>query len=152
MPDRLTTRREFLQGFVPSWLTARTLKVTAIIAVVFVAASWAIESVRRNGLATNLKLFGLLCAAALLIGIASFVRQRIAALRHRFPPVVVALGATIGVLLHFAVSAAVGAYLYHRWQSGDDLTAVALGLVVTTIMAFRDELNRRRTCQKDGAA
>ena len=148
MPDRLTTRREFLQGIVPSWLTARTLKATTIIVAVFVAASWAIESARRNGLANNLKLLGLLCAVALLIGIIAFVRQKLVALSGRLPPAIIAFGATLGVLLHFGVTAATGAYLYHRWQSGDDLTAVAIALAMSAVITFRDELNRRNTCQK----
>lgn len=152
MPDRLTTRREFLQGIVPRWVTARTLKVAAFIAVVFVVASWAIESVRRNGFATNLKLLGLLGAVALFIGVTAFARQKLLSLRGQLSPAIVALGATIGVLLHFGVMAATGAYLHHRWQNGADLSAVAIALAMGAIAIFRDELNRRRTCQKDGDA
>lgn len=143
MPQASLTRRDFLRALVPAWLTVRAFTFATLgIAALFIVSAMVSEA-KSERLWANLRGLGIVCAAGLLLWLVARLVAAIASRSRQFPPAIAALVTVLGRLVTMAATAAFGAYLYVRWQNGDDLLGVAISLGVFALAHFRDEWARR---------
>ncbi|HSI10286.1 MAG: hypothetical protein ACAH89_07665 [Rariglobus sp.] len=129
-------RRDFLRSLQPSWLTLKTLKILAIAAL----AVCVLSLVRKLGILSMLKTLGFISGfllVAWLVGRLLEISKRFYSQLSPFPR---ALLKVTGQIIQFSMLGACGAYIYMKWERGDELHELLFGLVIFFIFRVRDQL------------
>lgn len=141
--ESLLTRRVFLQGLVPPWLTKRTARFAGGAAITVLVLLAAATLIRDAGVFGLLKTMVFATAGAIALWLGAALLTLGAAVVQRAPPSLGALLSVLGQILNLAMIGAAGAWLYRAWQRGDNLTGCAIGLGVFFLVRFLDEWAKR---------
>jgi len=127
------TRRDFFRVLVPSWCTRRNLKLEAALVGVAIGAMVVSSIISKVGFVAILKLSGLTVAAVLVLWLVIELGVVLQSILDRAPRWIQAPVFVTCEFIPVALAAAGGAYLYAKWQRGEDLRGVWITLAVMFI-------------------
>jgi hypothetical protein len=141
-PEALT-RREFVRGVVPTWLTWNRLKAivyaVALVGLIYVG----ISTIRYLGFADTIKTAGgfiVFLAVAYLVGRISEIAEGIF---RRCPKIVKAFLRTFGRFASYVLFGLCGIFVYERWKADGDIGQMLVPLLIFFALQLRDELEKQ---------